>query len=353
MHPISGGIINWYTGNCRDLPWRKTRNPYFIWLSEVILQQTRVAQGMAYYQRFITRFPSVEDLAAASQDEVMEVWQGLGYYSRARNLHATAKRIAEEYSGRFPGNYEGLLRLKGIGPYTAAAISSFAFGEDQAVLDGNVVRVLSRLFAVSEDVTRPAVVKKLRETAAQLLPVGHSYLFNQGIMELGALVCTPRSPDCTSCPVREHCAAAKAGIQQNLPLKKKATQKKLRYLNYLVLEFEDQILLRKRGADDIWEGLYEPLLAETPHPFTLPEEFFQAFPQLPPGHGPLRISAPVRHILTHRELWVTFAKCRLEKQWETDGGVWVKLSESSTFAKPVVISKFLGEDRKSPLSLGF
>lgn len=353
MHPISRQIIDWFRVNSRDLPWRKTRNPYFIWLSEVILQQTRVAQGTAYYQRFISRFPSVSHLAAASQDEVLEVWQGLGYYSRARNLHATARLISEKWGEKFPEKYSDLIGLKGIGPYTAAAVSSFAFGEDQAVLDGNVIRVLTRLFSIKEEVSKPSVVRKLRETAFQLLPPGQSYEFNQGIMELGAIVCTPRSPDCPHCPVRVFCEAFKAGIQQDLPVKKKAAVKKVRYLNYLIAECEDHILLKKRGPDDIWEGLYEPLLAEAKHPFTRSEEFMDAFPALFSREATVRIFSPVRHLLTHQELWVTFGKCRLENLSEIENAIWVNISESKAFAKPVVVSKFLGEDIKSALSLDF
>ncbi len=251
----TNSLISWYLANKRDLPWRHTREPYLIWLSEIILQQTRVNQGIGYYHKFCEHFPSIKDLAEASLDRVFELWQGLGYYTRAKNLHQAAQAIYK--NGKFPDTYSELLKIKGIGNYTAAAIASFAFDEAVAVLDGNVMRVLSRHFDVKTNILSGAGRKQLQSIADQLLPIGQSALYNQAIMELGALVCKPQKPDCLHCPIRESCLAFSHKTQENLPVRIKNTNRKTRKFNYLVICNQESILLRKRTSDDIWQGLYE------------------------------------------------------------------------------------------------
>ena len=357
MQQISRSIINWYQTNKRDLPWRQTADPYHIWLSEVILQQTRVAQGTAYYYRFLEKFPTVKKLSQASEDEVLEIWQGLGYYSRARNLHSAAKHIANELDGHFPSNYDGLLKLKGIGEYTAAAIASFAYHEDKAVVDGNVIRVISRLYKIEEDVRSPKVVGRIKEITQSLLPPGNAYLFNQALMELGALVCIPRNPSCGTCPVSTHCEARTAGIQEKIPFKSKLKARRVRFLNYLLVEVDEEVYFKKRGPKDIWEGLYEPILFEMDHAFDIPNEFLKGMP--PDTHIPkenvqvLNLIRATKHILSHQELWVTLCHVRLQSKPGFGGGKWVNISELDRLPKPVIFSKMMGQKMPSQLPLVF
>ena len=335
------------------MPWRKTRDPYAIWLSEVILQQTRVNQGMSYFHAFLERFPTVNDLAAAQQDDVLETWQGLGYYSRARNLHATAKQIVNEFNGVFPSRYADLLLLKGIGPYTAAAISSFAFGEDQAAVDGNVIRVVSRLFSITEDVRLPKVQSNIKELAQGLLPIGQSYTFNQAMMELGATVCTPGKPRCMVCPVVDFCEAHKAGIQATLPVKSALRARRTRYLNYLLLEFDGALLFKKRGPKDIWEGLYEPLLMESEHSFSSASEFWQFFPEVEELALEAHFYPVSKHILSHQELRISLLRVVVSKSIFSETGIWIPLAEVQALPKPVVFSKILGLKKGTALPLAF
>lgn len=260
---IAEKILQWHIEIDRDLPWKTTVDPYFIWLSEIILQQTRVAQGTPYYLKFTKLFPTVHDLAKASQEAVFKAWEGLGYYSRARNLHAAAKFISEELAGKFPSTYNEILKLKGVGPYTAAAISSFAFNEDQAVLDGNVFRVLSRLFDSETDILSSGGKKEFSAIANDLLPKGKAAKYNQAIMDFGALFCTPQKPNCLFCPLQESCAAYRAGTVGERPVKKKAAKKKKRFFHILdtrELGFE---FVMKREAKDVWQGLHQLPLIET------------------------------------------------------------------------------------------
>ena len=263
MKEIAENIIKWHSAIDRDLPWKNTLDPYFIWLSEIIMQQTRVAQGTPYYLKFVKLFPSVNELASASQEKVFKTWEGLGYYSRARNLHASAKYISEELNGIFPTTYDEIIKLKGVGPYTAAAISSFAFNADRAVLDGNVFRVLSRLFDIDTDILSSLGKKEFQILADELMPKGKSASFNQAIMDFGALVCIPANPNCKFCPVQPLCLAYKNGNVQIRPVKKKAAKKKHRYFHFLDLSLsKDQQLskgffARKRKRKDVWEGLFE------------------------------------------------------------------------------------------------
>lgn len=262
---FSEQLIDWYTQHQRDLPWRRTQNPYYIWLSEVILQQTRVNQGLPYYERFVETFPTVEDLAMANEKEVLRLWQGLGYYSRARNLHQTAKIVMQEYGGEFPNTYEELLKLKGIGTYTAAAIASFAFGEKVAVLDGNVYRVLARVFGIETDITSGEAKKVFGKLANELISSSQPATHNQAIMEFGAIQCVPVSPLCLFCPLSFDCVANASGRQGSLPIKTKKTKVRERFLNYFVIEQNHQILMRERTGKDVWAGMFDFYLIETPH----------------------------------------------------------------------------------------
>ncbi|MDO4757900.1 MAG: A/G-specific adenine glycosylase, partial [Rikenellaceae bacterium] len=263
-HPIAERLIAWYEAHGRTLPWRTTREAYCIWLSEVILQQTRVEQGMAYYLRFTERFPTVYDLAAASEDEVLKLWQGLGYYSRARNLHAAAKQVVEEFGGSFPDTVEALRTLRGVGDYTAAAIASIAFDRPAAVVDGNVYRVLARLFDLETAIDTTEGKRTFAALAEELLERQRPATYNQAIMDFGALVCTPQSPSCTDCPLRDLCQALAAKSVASRPVKQGRTKIRDRYFSYLHLTDGSHTLLHRRTAGDIWQGLYEFPLIETP-----------------------------------------------------------------------------------------
>ena len=254
---FSGRIIQWYLLNKRDLPWRETKDPYAIWLSEVILQQTRVDQGLSYYHRFLTAFPKVKDLADAEEFEVMKLWQGLGYYSRARNLHSTAKSIVEKHGGVFPNRYEDIIALKGIGPYTAAAIASFAFGLPFATVDGNVYRILSRIFGLEIPIDSTIGKKQFAQLGNELLDKTQPGLFNQAMMELGALICSPKNPQCDICPFKKDCKAKALDLIDVLPVKEKKVKVKVRVFHYLVMSDEKSVVMKRRGAGDIWQGLFD------------------------------------------------------------------------------------------------
>ena len=261
---FSNILIKWYLQNKRDLPWRNTIDPYFIWLSEIMLQQTRVAQGMPYFFAFTEAFPTVFDLAKASEQEVLKLWQGLGYYSRARNLHKTAQYVAFELDGKFPDNYKALLSLKGVGDYTAAAIASFSYNEVVPVVDGNVFRVLSRVFDIEADISQPASKKIFQELAMELMPKDHPAIFNQAIMEFGALQCVPKNPDCTICVMNDGCLALKMDKVNQLPVKLKKTKVTNRFFNYLIFEDEEgKSLIQQRIDKGIWHNLYEFPLIES------------------------------------------------------------------------------------------
>jgi len=259
---FSDKILDWYTSNKRNLPWRETKDPYLIWLSEIMLQQTRVAQGTPYYLKFAKRFPKINDLAEASEEEVLKLWQGLGYYSRARNLHATAKYVAFELGGEFPSNYSNLLKLKGVGDYTASAIASICFNEPKPVVDGNVFRVLARYFGVNKPINSSEGTKYFKQLATEVMNVDNVRDYNQGIMEFGSLQCAPKNPDCSTCPLNESCVALQKNLVSELPVKIKKTKIKKRNFNYLVvLNAQNKICLRKRTGKGIWQNLWEfPLL---------------------------------------------------------------------------------------------
>ena len=253
---FSSELLNWYSNNKRDLPWRKTSDPYKIWLSEIILQQTRVNQGMPYYYNFITEFPTIFDLANASEDKVLKIWQGLGYYSRARNLHFTAKYICSHFNGKFPEKYNQILSLKGVGTYTAAAISSFAFNKHYAVLDGNVIRVLARFIGVDIFYDTVHGKKQFQDLANTYLPKEKSDIYNQAIMEFGALVCKPKNPDCNNCVFTDNCFAKNQSMIYELPKKANKIKIKNRYLCFLIIKNSESILFLKKKSG-VWSGLYE------------------------------------------------------------------------------------------------
>lgn len=288
------------------MPWRHTRDPYIIWLSEVILQQTRVVQGMPYFHRFVEAFPTVYDLAAARQEEVLRLWQGLGYYSRARNLHACAQEIVEKHNGKFPHTYQELLKLKGVGAYTAAAIASFAFNETVPVVDGNVYRVLGRVFGIYVDISSTQGQKKFREQAEALVPQGKAAIYNQAIMEFGALQCTPTNPACLLCPLSSICYAFQHGKQRELPVKIKKTKVRTRFLHYLVIRYEDKLWMKQRDTDGIWAGLYDFHLIETAQAASLDALNDPLLRTLLNQHETVKVSSVYRHLLTHQQLQVVF-----------------------------------------------
>jgi A/G-specific adenine glycosylase len=305
---ISETLIRWYHDHHRDLPWRKTRDPYAIWVSEIILQQTRVSQGIHYYQRFMKRFPDLESLAVAKIEEVLKAWQGLGYYSRARNMHAAAVQLVNVHGGKFPSNYQELLKLKGVGPYTAAAIASIAFNEPRAVIDGNVHRVIARLFGLFEPPGQTAS-GAISSRAGKLLDGADPGIYNQAIMELGALVCTPAQPSCHSCPLQECCTAYRRGQVEELPVRRKNIKQRHRYFHYFIIRSGDSILVRQRTNKDIWQHLYEFPLIETDRS-TSPARLMESpsWNQLFTNRSvrPVRISSTIRHILTHQVIHARF-----------------------------------------------
>ena len=263
MANFSQTIIRWYHKNKRDLPWRHTRDPYKIWLSEIIMQQTRVQQGLPYYETFAKKFPTVHHLAKAPEDVVMKTWQGLGYYSRARNLHHTAKFISKELKGKFPNEFEAIKDLKGIGEYTASAIASFAFNKPHAVVDGNVFRMLSRYFGIHTPIDSTEGKKAFTEKANQLLDRKDPGTFNQAMMEFGALQCTPQNPDCGKCPLKKGCKALAKNQVAELPVKSQKTKVRNRYFDYFILRKQGKTLIKKRIENDIWKNLYDFPMIET------------------------------------------------------------------------------------------
>ena len=315
-------LLEWFKDHGRDLPWRQTRDPYAIWLSEIILQQTQVKQGWDYWERFMRHWPTVDDLAAATEDEVLREWQGLGYYSRARNLHFAAKQIVA--LGHFPNSLEGIKALKGVGDYTAAAIGSFAFEIPAAVVDGNVYRVLSRHFGIDTPINTTEGKKIFAALAQELLPISEPSDYNQAIMDFGAIQCTPQSPDCSVCPLMESCEAFRSGKVAQLPVKLKTLKVKERHLTYIYIRCKGMTAIRRRGAGDIWQGLWEPWLVD----------------EVPVKAKLLRQN--VKHVLTHRVLYADFYLLETdERPLLPDDYIWIKESELDDYAKPRLIEILL------------
>lgn len=335
-------LINWYLQNKRDLPWRKTTNPYLIWLSEIMLQQTRVAQGMPYFFSFTKEFPTVSDLANADEEQVLKLWQGLGYYSRARNLHKTAQYVANELNGIFPPTYKELLKLKGVGEYTAAAIASFSYNEAVPVVDGNVFRVLSRYFDIESDIASPAAKKEFTELAGELMPKDNPAIFNQAIMEFGALQCVPKSPDCTVCVFNASCLALQKKKVDVLPVKSKKTKVTNRFFNYLILEdVLGNTLIQKRTAKGIWHNLYEFPLLETQEIADFDFVSKAVRDDLFSGYTIIGIEecshATVIHKLSHQHLHIQFWKIKIKEIIENG----IEANILKTFPFPIVIYNFI------------
>ncbi len=338
---FSQKIIHWYSANKRSLPWRNTTDPYKIWLSEIMLQQTRVAQGMPYYERFIEHFPTVHDLANASEEEVLKLWQGLGYYTRARNLHTTAKLISEKYNGHFPDTYKGLLELKGVGDYTASAIASFCFKEAQPVVDGNVYRVLSRYFGIDLPINSTEGIKYFKALALKVMDADQIADYNQGIMEFGALQCAPKNPYCLHCPLNDSCVALQKGKIDILPVKLKKAKVKERYFNYLVvLDKENAIEIRQRRGRGIWQNLFEFPLLETEREYSL-EEITNTMDTVLELKEPTEIyqfnEKTIVHKLSHQHLHTKFWIVKSEEK-HSNG---VSLEELKEYPVPVLIAEFI------------
>ncbi len=335
----SAKLIRWFEQNKRDLPWRHTKDPYKIWLSEIILQQTRVAQGLPYYIKFIKQFPDVYALANSDEQEVLKLWQGLGYYTRARNLHHTAKEIVHRYNGRFPSTYAKLLQLKGVGEYTAAAIASFCFDQAVPVIDGNVFRVLSRLKGIAVPINTSEGKKIFKITAAQSMDTSQPARYNQAVMEFGALQCLPQQPLCKTCPLQTECVAYQTGKVERLPVKLPKIKIKKRTFHFVLVYSNDKILLQKRQNDDIWKNLYQLPLIETPNqksPSNNDWKLFYDKWQITPEHKPEHLSQ-TNHKLTHQHLNIHFWKLKttgLSLQA-------VDIKQLKLYPLPVVIANFL------------
>lgn len=340
---FSDRIIEWYKENHRSLPWRETKDPYRIWLSEVILQQTRVVQGLPYYNAFVKAFPAVKELANAPLQQVLRLWQGLGYYSRARNLHRCAQTIHQKFNNSFPPTYEGLVHLPGIGPYTAAAIASLAFKEPVAVVDGNVFRVLARVFGMDEDIASNQGKIHFAKKANELIDQDRPDLFNQAMMEFGALHCTPQNPKCDVCIFSKQCAANQKGIQKLLPVKLKKTKVRNRYFYYFILKSKDKIFMHQRDQKDIWHGLYDFYLIEKSKNTNI-ARVIEADP-IAKGVLIKSESKKITHILSHQKLHIKFIEAEVSKD------VVVRLKklglnpcdkkQINKLPKPIIIQRYL------------
>lgn len=372
---FSNQIISWFRENGRALPWRETRDPYAIWLSEIILQQTRIVQGLEYWERFMAQYPTVDALAAASEDEVLKLWQGLGYYSRARNLHAAAKQIVE--MGKFPDTLEGIKSLKGVGDYTAAAIGSFAFDIPAAVVDGNVYRLLSRYFGIDTPINSTQGKKEFAALAQSLIPGGGNEkikpeafemelspisAYNQGMMDFGAIQCTPQSPKCLLCPLAETCEALRNDRVAELPVKEKKLKVQTRRLTYIYIRCQEEasangeqaepmIAIHRRGKGDIWQGLWEPYNAsdskKTPIEYHEDIEKMFHLPTASLNYGITRIAKDVKHVLTHRILLADFYLLETDGRFPLPADyIWIKESEFDQYGIPRLIEILLEKLRK-------
>ena len=300
-------IYKWYLIHKRDLPWRDTSDPYKIWISEIILQQTRVAQGMGYYNRFTEKYPTVFDLANASEDDILKLWQGLGYYTRARNLHFTAKTIVNNFNGVFPNDFKTILSLKGIGNYTAAAIASIAFDLPYATVDGNIYRLFSRYLGISTPVDSETGKNEIQEIATSFLPATNTGFHNQSLMEFGALQCVPKSPDCCSCPLLNSCYAAIHNLVDQLPVKAKKIKQTTRYFYYYFIESKNSVLLDKRIKNDIWKNLHQFPLIESEKELSDTEIMKMGVPFLNSEKVNVKsVSTTIKHILTHQTIYARF-----------------------------------------------
>jgi len=336
MSDFSPSIVGWYRQNKRELPWRNTKDPYFIWLSEIILQQTRVEQGTNYYLKFTKNYPTVSDLANAKEIDILNDWQGLGYYSRARNLHFSAQYIQNKLKGEFPLEFSEIIKLKGVGKYTASAISSFAFNEVQAVVDGNVYRLLSRVFDIDLAIDSGKGQKYFQELADELIDKSEPATHNQAIMEVGSQVCTPKSPNCDTCPISHMCLALKNNSIEQRPVKTKKIKITNRFFHYLVFIFENKTYIEKRNQKGIWQNMYQFPLIETASIATNKEKENWT--------NQVKESESIRHILSHQKIDVIFHHLlekpkNLDKDWQE-----IELSEIQDFPLPRIIDKYLEDN---------
>ena len=344
-HFFTEKLLEWNReANTRHMPWKGEKDPYRIWLSEIILQQTRVEQGLPYYERFIQHYPTAQKLAAAPEEEVFRLWQGLGYYARCKNMLAAAREIAGAYHGKFPRQYEQIKALKGIGPYTAAAIASFAYNLPYAVLDGNVFRALSRYFGIETPIDSTAGKKQFDALAGELLPQGHSAAYNQAIMDFGAVVCKPQQPLCEECPLQKKCVAYHQQLVSLLPVKTKKLQIKKRYFNYLLINYQENIYIRKRRENDIWQNLHEFILIETGAPADIThlqsaEAFRRTFGKT--AFEIERVSAPFKQQLTHQTIHSQFISVSVQQPLPLTGYLLVPRNSLNNYAFPKTITSFL------------
>ena len=341
MTTFAQKILTWYAENKRALPWRSTIDPYKIWLSEIILQQTRIVQGIPYYLKFVATFPTVYDLAAASEESVLKLWQGLGYYSRARNLHAAAKMVVEMFDGQFPQTYEGLLKLKGVGDYTASAISSICFDVAEPVVDGNVYRVLARYFGIDTPINSAEGIKYFKTLARKIMDADEIRDYNQGIMEFGAIQCTPKNPNCMYCPLHDGCVAFQKGKVLSLPFKINKTKVKHRYFNYLVYsDKRGHTLFRQRKGKGIWQNLWEFPVIEAKKEIDLKTLILQmdGFSNVEKVDNILRYNEiPIIHKLSHQHLHTVFWIVQTDELLERG----IVVSELLNYPVPVLIADFL------------
>lgn len=344
MNLFAQKLIHWYHNNSRNLPWRNTTDPYLIWISEIILQQTKVNQGYNYYLRFIERFPDLKSLAAASEDEVLKYWQGLGYYSRARNLHQAAINT----KGIFPTTYQDILAMKGVGPYTAAAISSIAYNQAIAVVDGNVFRVLSRYLNIDTPIDTTEGKKLFTDMAQEMLDKANPAIYNQAIMDFGALQCTPTNPACITCPIANSCIAYNTNKVKLLPIKKNHISTQNRYFNYFYIKHKEKILIYKRVGNDIWKNLYELPLVETTGNNNLDsiiasKDFQKLFSNI--NSPTIRIISKVKHVLTHRIIYATFYEMNIQGTLSfPDNYNFISIKQWKDYAMPQLIYRFLTEN---------
>jgi len=332
--------LRWYHDNKRSLPWRHTPDPYRVWLSEIILQQTRVAQGLPYYQRFINEFPTLTVLARAPEQRVLRLWQGLGYYSRARNLHKCAQVLVAKHQGSFPHNFAALKTLPGIGPYTAAAIASIAFGERVAVVDGNVFRVLARIFGIATNIASPAARHEFSLKANSLMPPEQPGNFNQAMMEFGATWCTPKKPNCADCIFATSCFAYQHQQVESLPVKQKKTTQRHRYLYYIVFRQGKNMAMRCRIGNDIWKNLYDFYLIEHARK-QKPEAVVRNNPAFRSASGQVLRVTSIRHVLTHQVLHISFIEVAVQKKISIAGMTWFTPRAIKMLPKPVVVADYL------------
>lgn len=365
---VSVKLVEWYDPGRRQhdgtggLPWRNTSDPYRIWVSEVILQQTRVGQGLDYYSRFIEAFPDVETLASSDEEKVLKIWQGLGYYSRARNIHQAAGQIVKFYKGRIPADYDDLIRLPGIGDYTASAILSIAFGKSYPAIDGNAGRVFARISGITDPAGSTSFIKKVKKIAERWISRSDPAAFNQAVMDLGALVCTPENPVCDVCPVKDDCYAFKNGKTEMLPVIRKKKTKTKRYFHYFVILWEERnrqmIMIRKRTGNDIWKNLFEFPMIESSGP-AASEKIMHTLSQKTAAYSVLAGTVPqknhYRHILTHREIMADFFIFRIQPEEAPEtirglreafpGAFEIELDGLNNYAVSRLVDKFLKDNR--------